>query len=362
MVYLIDFENEETDTPIGDIGSLSDLWIAGNATGDYISKIEERKGSKVLHFAPFSRMYTAEGISNKYAFSADLNLPGDQGFGMFFRSSGEESVNPYFEDDGSGLGIFGIGPAGIYIIPNGKQLKIMVKYYDERKNSDKGGKYISNKQITLKADCDFGENFNNITVLDDGTGAKIYVNGALFASMKFGEIVEGYEELLSFCSYFSVVTVYDADGKEKATVKNALVCADDSTLAFGMRINEAYIDNVSVTEYPYTISKTELKAEPKTNYYTGDRFDGTGSELDITLENGVVRKVQLTESMLEGFDTGSAGTHSVTVKWQKLETSFDITVNSKIRPLHWFLIGLGLLLIVGGVTAVMMARKKKVAA
>lgn len=84
--------------------------------------------------------------------------------------------------------------------------------------------------------------------------------------------------------------------------------------------------------------------------------------LTVVYSDGSEQTVPLTVDMLEGFDTGSAGTHSVTVKWQKLETSFDITVNSKIRPLHWFLIGLGLLLIVGGVTAVMMVRKKKVAA
>lgn len=330
--YMIDFENEEIDTPINEIESLSDLWIAENATGEHISKVEERKDTQALHFAPFSRMYTAEGISNKYAFSADINMPSDQGFGMFFRSTGEESVNPFFEDDGSGLGIFGIGPAGIYLTPNGKQLKLTVKYYDERKNSDKGGKYINNKQISLKVDCNFNDEFCNITVLDDGAGAQIYVNGTLIATLKFEAVVEGYEELLSFSSYFSLVTVYDAAGKEKATVKNALVCADDSTLAFGMRINEAYVDNVSVTEYAHAVSKVELKSEPRTAYSVGDKFDGTGSELDVTLENGAVRKLQLSESMLEGFDTSEAGEKEVKVVYSGYEgdpITFKITVSEK---------------------------------
>jgi len=331
--YMIDFENEELDTVINEIGSLSELWVAENATGEHISKIEERLGSKVLHFAPFSRMYTSEGLTNKYVFSSDINMPQNQGFGVFFRSTGEESINPYYEDDLSGLGILGIGPSGIYVTPNGKQIRLMIKYYDQKRNSDRGGRYINNKQIMLNVDCDFDKEFCNISILDYGTGAKIYVAGKLVATLEFADVVEGYDEILSFCKFYSKVTVYDAAGNEKAVVENALTCAEDSTLAFGMRINEAYVDNVSITEYAYAVSEAKLNSNPKTSYYVGDSFDGTGSELAITQENGIVRKVQLSENMLEGFDTATVGDKEVTVLVDGYEGDpIKFTINVAEKP------------------------------
>ena len=276
--YTVDFEAFEADTDFSTVEELMEHWILTNATGEYITKVVEDKNGKYLKFAPFAQMYLEEGLTDKYVFSADLKQPANQGFGMFFRSSGEVQINPYFEDDKSGgTGIMELGPNGIYIIPNDKSVKIYVKYYDERKTADKGQKYLNNKVVTLKTSDDFGRYFTTLSIADYGTGAKIFANGALVGTIEFSNIVDGYDELFSEVRYYSTVKVLDNTGKEKATVENALVSADTSVLAFGMRISDASVDNIVISEYQEAITDVKLDGTPKTEYKVGDKFDAAGA-------------------------------------------------------------------------------------
>ena len=330
--YTIDFDSYELGTDFSTLEDLMENWIIQNATGDYITKVDGTEENKYLAFAPFAQMYLAEGLTDKYVFSADMTLPVNHGFGMFIRSTGETNVNPYFEDDKSGLGILGIGPNGIYITPNGKSLKVYVKYYDEKKSADKEMKYLNNKTVTLKTEQDFSAGFYRISIADYGTGAKIFVEGQLIATLEFSEIVDGYDEMLSEYKFYSNVKVIDNTGKQKAEVKNALVCADSSVLAFGMRINEAYVDNVVISEYQEAITDVSISGTPKTNYTVGDKFDAAGAVIVTTYESGKTKKTAISESMLEGFDTTSAGDKTVKIVFGDKEFELAITVSEPAAP------------------------------
>ena len=331
--YTIDFENFETDTDFSTIEELMEHWILGNATAEHITKVFEDKSGKSLKFAPFSQMFLEEGITDKYVFSADLRLPANQGFGMFFRTSGETQINPYFEDDKSGgSGVMELGPNGIYIIPNDKSIKIYVKYYDERKTADKGQKYLNNKVVTLKTADSFSKNFTTLSIADYGTGAKIFANGALVGTLEFSDIVDGYDELFSEVRYYSTVKVLDNTGKEKATVNNTLVSVDSSVLAFGMRISEAYVDNIVISEYQEAITDITLEGTPKTAYKVGDKFDAAGAVIVTTYESGKTKRVAVNESMVEGFDTSSAGEKAAKIVYGEKEFALTITVSEPEEP------------------------------
>ena len=327
--YTLDFNSFETGEDFSTIDELQEYWTVNNATADHITKIAESDGNKYLKFEPFSQMYLTDGLTDKYVFSFDMKLPANQGFGAFFRSNGETNINPYFEDDQSGYSILGIGPAGIYVIPNEKSVKVYIKFYDEKKTSDQGGKYINNKSFSFKTKNSFTSDFGRISIADYGTGAKIFVEGELVCTLEFSNLVSGYEELLTEYSYYSTVRVFDANGEEKKAVENALVCADTSVLAFGMRINEGYVDNVVISEYPEAVSKIELSGTPKTSYTVGEKFDAAGAALTVTYESGKTKKVALTEDMLEGFDTSAAGEKTVNIKYESFEQSLTVTVSEK---------------------------------
>ena len=330
--YTLDFDSYELGTDFSTLEDLMENWVMQNATGDHITKIDGTEENKYLSFAPFAQMYLAEGLTDKYVFSADLKLPANHGFGMFIRTTGETNVNPYFEDDQSGLGIFGIGPNGIFVIPSGKSLKIFVKYYDEKKSVDKGMKYLNNKLVTLKTEQDFSAGLYRISIADYGTGAKIFVEGQLIATLEFSEIVDGYDEMLSEYKFYSNVKVIDNTGKQKAEVKNALVCAETSVLAFGMRINEAIVDNVVISEYQEAITDVSISGTPKTNYTVGDKFDAAGAVIVTTYESGKTKKTAITESMLEGFDTSSAGEKTAKIVFGDKEFELVITVAEPAAP------------------------------
>ena len=331
--YTIDFENYEADTDFSTLEDLTERWIMVNATGEHITKVVEDKSGKYLKFAPFAQMFLEEGLTDKYVFSADLKLPANQGFGMFFRTTGETQINPYFEDDKSGGGgIMELGPNGIYIIPNDKSIKIYVKYYDERKTADKGQKYLNNKIVTLKTTDNFSRNFTTLSIADYGTGAKIFANGALVGTLEFSDIVDGYDELFSEARYYSTVKVLDNTGKEKATVNNTLVSVDTSVLAFGMRISEAYVDNIVISEYQEAITDVTLDGTPKTAYKVGDKFDAAGAVIITTYESGKTKRVAVNESMVEGFDTSSAGEKAAKIVYGDKEFPLTITVSEPEEP------------------------------
>lgn len=327
--YTLDFEDYEKGTDFSAIEDWSEIWNAANATGDYITAIAETKGNKYLRFAPFSQMFLEEGITGKYVFSFDMKANANQGFGAFFRTTGEQNINPYYEDDRSGFDILGIGPNGIYIVPNDKMISVFIKFYDEKKSSDKNGKYLNNKRVNLKISDNFSARFVRVSVADYGTGAKIFANGELVGTLEFSDIVSGYDEMFSEYSFYSTVKVIDSAGNEKATVNNALVCSDMSVLAFGMRINDGSIDNVTISEYPEAISSVELDGTPKTNYFVGDSFEAAGAAIVTKYESGKTKRMPVTADMLEGFDTSSAGTKTVKIVAGDKEFSFDIVVSEK---------------------------------
>jgi len=91
--------------------------------------------------------------------------------------------------------------------------------------------------------------------------------------------------------------------------------------------DEAPCDHI-VTSEP--ISSVEMKSNPtKTNYAVGDTLDLTGAKITATTISETTQDVNITSSMVSGFDSTTAGTKTVTVTFRGYTTTFDVTVASQ---------------------------------
>ena len=71
-----------------------------------------------------------------------------------------------------------------------------------------------------------------------------------------------------------------------------------------------------------------LKSAPtKTTYEVGDTLDLTGGKITVSYNNGTSVDIDINGTMIEGFDSTTAGEKTVTVKYSGFTTSFKVTVS-----------------------------------
>ena len=83
---------------------------------------------------------------------------------------------------------------------------------------------------------------------------------------------------------------------------------------------------------------TEEKAEAisvnstnhKTTYDVGDYLDVSGLTIEVTKEDGTKKTVYVTESMVDGFYSYTAGTQTLTITYGGCITTFDVTVVANV--------------------------------
>ena len=127
------------------------------------------------------------------------------------------------------------------------------------------------------------------------------------------------------------------------------------------------------------ISSIAVKDDITTEYETGAKF--AGGKIVITYSDGTTEEASIRPEMMSGFDTATTGEKTVTVTYEDFETSFKVNVSEKEQPAPgdddedkdgeetpdthglpvWaiLLIAFGGVVVVGGVTAVIMWRKKR---
>ena len=118
-----------------------------------------------------------------------------------------------------------------------------------------------------------------------------------------------------------------ASGKnEEVVLTKTMVTGFDTTTAGSKALTityEGYSINVTITVSEVTLTSIEVK-ELKTNYFIGDEFV-TGI-LTLTYDNDDIIEVSLTEAMVTGFDTATAGTKTLTITYGGLTITYEISV------------------------------------
>lgn len=79
-----------------------------------------------------------------------------------------------------------------------------------------------------------------------------------------------------------------------------------------------------------TVTKIEMKSEPsKLSYNVNELLDLTGAKITVTKSDLSTEDIDVTTSMISGFDSSIAGTKTVTVTYEGQTTSFDVTVTNQ---------------------------------
>ncbi|MBP5208045.1 MAG: bacterial Ig-like domain-containing protein [Clostridia bacterium] len=321
---------------ISDTGSFTgytgfgDDWKAVQATN-----YETRGDGGTLRFAPFAELVLQHRLTGPYVFETDVKSPGSQFFGVFVRSTGENlSGVTFFEHDGilteSGdADNEGIGATGIYVMPRGDRIILCIKTADTSQ-----AKGIGTDKTYFDTGADMSGGFARLTFEDDGAEVRILVDGNLVCTVKMSDPSD--TDFMSTCRLFTRAEIFDANGTGVKTVAGCRISADFSTVAFGMRISEAFIDNVSLTEYekepeetkaPLGIRRVDIKCQPeKSEYLIGEELDLSDTFLEVTYENGVKEDVRVTADMVFGFDSSVAGPQVLTVKYGGTSAAYSVYV------------------------------------
>lgn len=288
-----------------------------------------------LHFGPFTQLTSTHRLEGPYEFSVDLKAPNNQFFGVFVRST-DEPLNgtPYYEHDGSKNADGGddnecIGATGVYVIPRGDKILLCVKTADA--SQPKG---IGTDKTLFETGHDISAETTPLRFADDGEKIAVYVGGDLVCTV--GLTGRSENDLMSQYPVFTRVRITDADGAEVKVVDNCRVSADFSTVAFGMRINSANIDNIDLKESAKTpeettaalaVRRVDIKYQPeKTEYLIGEELDLSDTFLEVTYENGVKEDIRVTEDMVSGFDSSAVGARVITVRYGETSAAYSVFI------------------------------------
>lgn len=113
---------------------------------------------------------------------------------------------------------------------------------------------------------------------------------------------------------------------DKAYTAKVVVTAD-SNHTFGSSLTaKVNGETASVTNNgDGTVTVTYTFA--KTTYEVGDTLDLTGGKITVSYNNGTSVDIDINGTMIEGFDSTTAGEKTVTVKYSGFTTSFKVTVS-----------------------------------
>lgn len=116
-------------------------------------------------------------------------------------------------------------------------------------------------------------------------------------------------------------------GFDKAYTAKVVVTAD-SNHTFGSSLTvKVNGETASVTNNgDGTVTVTYTFA--KTTYEVGDALDLTGGKITVSYNNGTSVDIDINGTMIEGFDSTTAGEKTVTVKYSGFTTLFKVTVSN----------------------------------
>ncbi len=67
----------------------------------------------------------------------------------------------------------------------------------------------------------------------------------------------------------------------------------------------------------------------KTSYYVGQKLDLSGCSIDVTYSDNSVKNVTVTDDMVSGFDSDTAGRKTIIVTYEGLTAAFEVTVTRR---------------------------------
>ena len=195
------------------------------------------------------------------------------------------------------------------------------------------GEYVSNNDATTEADgtktrecsvCGYKD-----TVTDEGSKIHVHTFAEEWTSDSSGHWHEATCE-----------DTTEVSGKAAHTFGEYVSNNDATTDADGTKTRECSVCGYkdTVTDEGSKIIVPEFVAEAisvnstnhKTTYDVGDYLDVSGLTIEVTKEDGTTKTVYVTESMVDGFYSYTAGTQTLTITYGGCTTTFDVTVVANV--------------------------------
>ena len=86
---------------------------------------------------------------------------------------------------------------------------------------------------------------------------------------------------------------------------------------------------IDVTVVPVAIDSIEIKKLPKTSYIEGQNLDITNGKIRVVYNNKTEEEIDITSSMVTGYNKNQIGEQTLTVTYQGLETQYTVVVRAK---------------------------------
>lgn len=123
------------------------------------------------------------------------------------------------------------------------------------------------------------------------------------------------------------------DSSSTITLTSDMVSGFDSSTAGTKTLTVTYNEKTATVEYIVTtapVSSISVSSTFKSIYYTGDSIDLSDGKILVTYETGSTETIDITEAMVSGFDTTSAGeSKTLTISYGEKTT----TVTYKVTQL-----------------------------
>ena len=189
------------------------------------------------------------------------------------------------------------------------------------------------KQVTLKYTEDGKEGSIDyfVTIINDVKDVSMNVTPK--TSYNVGESLDltngkitvkratGTDEVISITDPRVTVTGFDS------SAENTNLTITVTFTENGITKQTSY--EVSVTD---TVTKIELVTSPKTLYKYNEELDLTGAKVKVTKGSGE-ETVQITESMITGYDKTTLGEQTVTVEYGGKQTTFKVNVKDYVTKI-----------------------------
>ncbi len=108
-----------------------------------------------------------------------------------------------------------------------------------------------------------------------------------------------------------------AFNKNKLGEQTLIVSYQEKTVSF------------SVTVIDYATEISLLSQPTKTEYEVGDTLDLTGTKMEVTMASGAKQTIDVTNEMINGFDSTTVGKKVVTITYDGFVITFEVNVNEK---------------------------------
>ncbi len=174
-------------------------------------------------------------------------------------------------------------------------------------------------------------------------GATVRTVATPKASYASGEYDKAISVKLT-CSTSGARIFYTTDGTDPTYYSDIYsepirikVPADETEITVTVRayaVKTGYEDS-ELVEFTYTVTEPEeldvtymeiYKNPSKTTYSKGDKLSLTGGKISVTYEDGTYKNIDMTQSMVSGFNSNTAGEKTVTVTYEGFTDTFTVNV------------------------------------